>query len=71
MRRKTKKLYFISEKESLIIFKLDIFQEGLLIPKVEYEVYHPLTFEKLELDICNNITIEISLSVSINERRII
>ena len=64
-RLKTK--YNISEDESLIIFKVDILQDGLLIPKVEYEVYHPLTLEKLELDICNNITIEISLPVSINE----
>ena len=65
--KRLKTVYNIPEKESLIIFKVDINQEGYLIPQVEYEIYNPLTLEKLELDECNNITIEISLPVSINE----
>ena len=37
------------------------------MPVVEYELYNPETLEKLNLDVCSNITIEISLPVSINE----
>ena len=63
-------LYNITQNMSLIIFKIDIYEEGLLIPLVEYEVYNPLTFEKLELEICSNISIEINVPVSIDEDEI-
>ena len=62
-----KTFYNISYDLSLIIFKVDIYQEGLLMPIVEYEVYHPLTFQKLDLDKCSNVSIEIDVPVSINE----
>ena len=60
-------IYNITKNMSLIILKIDTYEEGLLMPKVEYEVYHPLTFEKLELYECSNISIEIDVPVSIDE----
>ena len=65
---KLKKLYHINE--SLIIFKVDYIQEGSLTPIVEYEVYHPFKNEKLNLSICEDTTINISIPVSINESEI-
>ena len=55
----------IDPDEDLIIFKVDLYEEGLLMPIVEYEVYNPDNFQKLNLSVCKNI--EISLPVSINE----
>ena len=57
----------ISENEALIIFKIDIKEEGLKIPIIEYEVYNPRTLEKLELDCCEDTKIGISIPVSIDE----
>ena len=64
---KLKETYDISEDEPLLIFKIDVLEKGLNIPIIEYEIYHPLTLEKLELDCCNDTKIGISIPVSINE----
>ena len=45
----------ISDDESLIIFKEDIKSKDLSSTYVSYEVYNPITLEKLDLDICNKI----------------
>ena len=39
---KLKKVYNISQNESLYILKMDVKQEGYKIPKIQYEVYYPL-----------------------------
>ena len=57
----------ISENETLLIFKIDVYKDGLLMPVIEYEVYHPTEFYKLDLSVCDDINIEISLPVSIDE----
>ena len=62
-----KQKYGINDDETLIIFKVDIINEGLKIPIVEYEIYHPVTLEKIDLDCCQDVKIGISLPVSINE----
>jgi len=62
--------YNINQNDSIIIFKVDIYVEGLLMPIVEYELYHPITFQKLNLDICQNSNIEISVPVYINEEEL-
>ena len=57
-----KNYYNISENNSLYIFKIDIYQEGFIIPKVEYVVYYPLNennLKKLNLSICQNNRIEL------------
>ena len=65
-----KKEYNISEGESLYIIKFDIFEEGFLIPKIEYEVFYPLIdrgITKLNMSICEKTKIDISIPVEIND----
>ena len=64
-----KKEYNILKNEALIIFKTDKYFDGLLIPIIEYEVFHPITKEKLNLNHCQNanISIDIYIPVSIND----
>ena len=51
--------YNISKKNSLLIFKIDIYEEGSLTPRIEYEVFDSKTKEQLDLSICNYIKINI------------
>ena len=67
---KLKGYYNLSKNESLLIFKVDVYKEGLLIPIVEYEIYHPYTLEKLDLEICNKEKIQVSLPVVISDEDI-
>jgi len=65
--KKLKSLYDIDENETLIIFKVDIYEEGLNMPIIEYEVYHPRNYSKLDLSLCEEYKINILVPVSINE----
>ena len=67
---KLRKYYNINDNRTLIIFKLEYFEEGSLIPIVEYEIYYPYKNEKLNLSICEDIPIDIVIPVSINENEI-
>ena len=66
-----KKDYNISENDSLYILQIISEEEGMLIPKIEYEVYYPLydknNLTKLNLNSCSETKIEISISVKIND----
>ena len=67
---KLKEYYNISKNESLYILKVDVLVD--YIRKVEYDVYYPFTsnnFTKLNLTICKDIKIDISIpaSIPINE----
>ena len=64
---KLKEHYNIDKKDSLLILKIDVFEEGLLIPKIEYEVYNPNNMEKLNLSICEDTKIGLAIPVIINE----
>ena len=57
--------YDVLDNETLIIFKLDNFVEGINIPIIKYEIFHPNTKEKLDLSLCKNI--QTIYPVSINE----
>ena len=57
----------ISNDKSLIIVKTDIKSEDLSSTYVQYEVYHPITKELLNLDICNKVKISIHVPVNLNE----
>ena len=49
---------------------MDVKEEGMKIPKIEYEVYYPLynnELVKLDLIICKDIKIAVSIPVYINE----
>ena len=67
---KLKKQHGISQDESLIIFKIDVHEEGLLIPIIEYEIYNPINLEKLNLSICEDTKIGISIPVNIDEDKL-
>ena len=65
-----KKNYNISNNNSLYILQIISEEEGMKIPKIEYEVYYPLTannLTKLNLNLCKDTKIEISISVKIND----
>ena len=61
--RKTYGIYNVP----LLIFKIDSFEEGHLIPSIEYEVYEPINKTQLSLNVCKDIKIEISIPVAIEE----
>ena len=54
----------------MYILKIDVNQEGLKIPKIEYEVYYPLfgdSLIKLNLTVCKNSKIDLSIPIVITE----
>ena len=57
----------INNNEALIIFKMEYYIDDFLIPITEYEIFNPETKEKLELNVCNNIKINIKIPVEIDE----
>ena len=67
---KLRKHYNINNNISLLLLKIDILEEGLLIPIIEYEIYNLKTEEKLNLDICKGINININIPVNIDENNI-
>ena len=64
-----KAVYNILYSEALIIFKIEKYIEGLLIPLIEYEIFNPKTKEKLDLNYCKNknLIISIYIPISIND----
>ena len=65
-----KKKYKINENLSLLIFKIDYFKPNSLIPIIGYEIFHPLTKEKLDLNICKNQLVNFNIPVSIDENNL-
>ena len=62
--------YNISDNETLLIFKKDIYVEGLLIPTIEYEVYNIKTKEKLDLNLSKDTKIDLNIPVIIDENNL-
>ena len=62
-----KQIYNIDPKLSLIIFKIDYYSPGLLIPIISYEIFDPLNKTKLDLNYCKDILVELNIPVSIDE----
>ena len=67
---KLKNIYNIEQNDTIILFKIDYYEDGLLFPIINYEYYHPKTFEKLNLDICEDDIIEIFMPIEIEEDEI-
>ena len=68
-----KEIYNISNNNSLFMKKIEVQQEGMMIPKIEYDVYYKLNgtkLIKLNLSYCSNVKIDISIPVKINEKDI-
>ena len=65
-----KNKYNISKNDSLYILQIISEEEGMKIPKVEYEVYYPLhktnNLIKLDLALCKDTKVEISIAVKVN-----
>ena len=49
---------------------MDYFIDDLLIPITEYEVYNPITYEKLNLNACKETTININIPIIIDENNL-
>ena len=62
-----KEKYTINKNESLIILKADINREGLSLPIVHFEIYHPLTKKKLDLSYCKYIKMNIIYNFKIDK----
>ena len=62
--------YNISENENIYMTKIDIKQEGMKIPKIEYDIYAKLNgtnLKKLNKSICDSTKITLSIPVEITE----
>ena len=53
--------------ESLIIFKTDIKNDDLSVTYVQYEIYEPHNFTKLELDPCDKVNIVVNVPVELSD----
>ena len=62
--------YNIGNDTALIILKVDIYEDGLLIPIIVYKVYNYKTKQDLNLNICKDIKIKISIPVTIDENNL-
>ena len=65
-----KYIYNISEESYLYLLKIDKKQEGKNFPLIEYEVFYPLSDEKIEklnLSFCEETDIELSIPIIIND----
>ena len=65
-----KKIYGINPKIPLIIFKIDYYIPGLLIPVIGYEIYHPIDKYQLDLNYCKDILFKLKIPVSIDENNL-
>jgi len=63
---KLMKIHSVPEGETLIIYKTDIKSDNLITKYILYEIYHPITLEKLDLKECLEDTITISVPVNFN-----
>ena len=68
--QKLKDKYNIGKDDSLIIVKIDHYEKGLLIPIVDYEIFNPITKEKLNLSDCNDVEIEILYPAKVDENEL-
>lgn len=59
-----KEKYNIKKNESIIMAKGEMYKKGLLMPIVYFKVYHPLTKEKLDLNYCKDIKMNIFLNIT-------
>ena len=63
--------YKFSDDMTLLIFKVEYFIPGFLIPIIEYEIYdNSNPKNKLNLNLCKNAKIDINIPVSIDENKL-
>ena len=59
--KKLKEKFNIPNEYDLIIFKIDIQNIDKTLTYVQYEIYNPITFKQLDLDICKDLPINITI----------
>ena len=62
--------YNISKNKTLFMKKIDFVQEGIKIPKIQYDIYAKLNgtnLVKLDLSVCENSKVSISIPLKISE----
>ena len=64
--------YELKDNDIILIYKVEIYEQGLLIPIIYYEAYNPNNKQKIKLDECsnNNVKINIEIPVMINEEEL-
>ena len=65
-----KKTYKLNDEDRLIIFKIDIISEDKITTYVQYEIYNPKNFEKLNLTYCEETEIIINIPVKLDPETI-
>ena len=65
-----KEKYEIDINLPLLIFKIDYFKPGSLIPIIGYEIFHPKNYSKLDLNYCKNVLINFDIPCSIDENNL-
>ena len=65
-----KDIYHIKDDMPLIIVKVEYYEKSLLIPIIEYEIFHPTEKIPLNLKYCNNSEISINIPVNIDENNL-
>ena len=65
--KKLREYYHIPDNETLLIFKIEEFVEGLKMPIIQYKIFRDKGRDNLDLNICNGYKIDIIVPVSINE----
>jgi len=68
--KKLKNHYHLEDEDPLIMLKIEYYQEGLLIPIIEYEVYNIKEKKLLNLTVCQNEKIQILVPVNIDENNL-
>ena len=66
-----KEKYNLQENEILLMLKLDLFKQNSSTPLVEYEIYNYNNSEKLNLDYCKDIRINVFFPIQLDNRTII
>ena len=67
---KLKTHYNISLNESLLIFKIEVFKSGYIIPIIAYEVYNSKTKQQLKLIHCKDKKINLNIPVDIEDNKL-
>ena len=68
--KKLRENYKLSEEQTLYIRKIDVLQEGMKIPKIEYEVYYDIKdnkLEKMNLSVCSGTKVQFDIPLEISE----
>ena len=62
-----KKIYNIDKNLPLIIYKIDYYVPGVMIPVIGYNIFHPTNNTKLDLKYCKDYIINFNIPVDIDE----